>query len=167
MTSLKVRDVMKRGTLTFRSSTTVRDAASRMFEEGEDNAPVLDNEGKIIGILEKKDILSYISDFDGTDGQPSSLDVFDRCYSSQIRTRAVCLAYEKAGSSKISSIMNEEFLSLSPEDDISDAIETMIRFDVERLPVAQNERFIGVAEKEDLLWTYHQWLRHTIESRHG
>jgi len=164
MTPLKVRDIMKTGTVTFRTGTTVREAASRMAEQGVQGAPVLDKRGRIIGIVTEDIILSYIRGMDESIGDEASLLMFDRCYSDQKISKTSCLAYEKAGSAEVGDIMTEEELTLSPEEDIDEAIATMIRFDVNRIPVVQNGRYLGMAEKEDLIWAWHRILRDRMQS---
>lgn len=57
MQSIKVRDYMSPNVMTFKPEDSVIDALRRLIKNGRSGAPVIDNQGRLVGILSELDCL--------------------------------------------------------------------------------------------------------------
>ena len=67
-----------------------------------------------------------------------------------------------AQKTKVKEIMSSSMITISPEVDISEAIEIMNREDVRRLPVIKNKKLVGILTQKDLLKLNKPELHKTI-----
>lgn len=60
--SVSLRDVMTTDVVTIHPDTTMRDAASIMFEKWFRHLPVLDEQGSVVGIVSLRDLVSLLAE---------------------------------------------------------------------------------------------------------
>ena len=126
---MKVVDVMTRNPLTVSPSETVGQADEIMTDNRFRQLPVVQN-GELVGIITDRDIRSFLSG--------SLLTNLE--------------AREKALSTKVSEIMTSEPLTLSPDDDLQEAVELFIEEKIGGMPVVDEaEGLVGIITYVDLL----------------
>ena len=126
---IKVVDAMRREPLTVNPSETVGQADEIMTDNRFRQLPVV-QDGELIGIITDRDIRSFLS---------GSL-------STNLEAR------EKALSTKVSEIMTPEPLTLSPDDDLQEAVELFIEEKIGGIPVVDAvEGLVGIVTCVDLL----------------
>jgi acetoin utilization protein AcuB len=126
---IKVVDAMRREPLTVSPSETVGQADEIMTDNRFRQLPVV-QDGELIGIITDRDIRSFLS---------GSL-------STNLEAR------EKALSTKVSEIMTPEPLTLSPDDDLQEAVELFIEEKIGGIPVVDAvEGLVGIVTCVDLL----------------
>ncbi len=126
---MKVVDVMTQNPLTVTPSETVCQADELMGENRIRQLPVVED-GQLVGIVTDRDIRSYSS---------GSL-------------LATTEAREKALSTKIQEIMTTEPITLSPDDDLVDAVELLIEEKMGGIPVVDEaEGLVGIVTYVDVL----------------
>jgi len=126
---MKVVDVMTKDPLTVTPSETIGQADELMSENRIRQLPVVqDNE--LLGIITDRDIRSYLS-------------------SSLLETPT---AREKALDTKIGEIMTTEPMTLSPDDDLQEAVELFIDEKIGGIPVVDEvEGLMGIVTYLDVL----------------
>jgi CBS domain-containing protein len=130
--SIKVRDYMTRHLVTFRSDTDLFTAINRLLEPRIAGAPVVDSQGHLIGLLSEGDCLRGI----------------------------LSGAYYEAIGGVVSSYMNTEVETISPETDIIEVSEIFLRGRLGRLPVVENGRLIGQISRSDVLRAVKEFAQH-------
>lgn len=126
---IKVVDAMRREPLTVNPSETVGQADEIMTDNRFRQLPVV-QDGELIGIITDRDIRSFLSG--------SLLTNLE--------------AREKALSTKVSEIMTPEPLTLSPDDDLQEAVELFIEEKIGGIPVVDAvEGLVGIVTYVDLL----------------
>ncbi len=157
MSGLQVREVMNRDVVVLGPSSTVSEAASEFAIYGIPGAPVINKNGKLIGLLSEEDILTYVKSKDGTLVVNPSLSIFKECFTGSFQNEEVCKLYNQIGNERVENIMTEEVISVTPNDEAEEALETMVRFNVNRLPVVDNnDVLVGMLEREDLIYQLHR-----------
>jgi CBS domain-containing protein len=64
----------------------------------------------------------------------------------------VCRRYKEVGDVEVGDVMSDEVVTVSDEDTVEKALETMIRFEVNRLPVIDRDgKLVGVIARQDIL----------------
>lgn len=126
---MKVVDVMTKDPLTVTPSETIGQADELMSENRIRQLPVIqDNE--LLGIITDRDIRSYLSN-------------------SLLETPT---AREKALDTKIGEIMTTEPMTLSPDDDLQEAVELLIEEKIGGIPVVDEaEGLMGIVTYVDVL----------------
>ena len=126
---VKVVDVMTRDPLTVSSSETIGQAEEIMTDNRFRQLPVV-QEGELVGIITDRDVRSFLSG--------SLLTNPD--------------AREKALNTKVREIMTTEPLTLSPDDDLQEAVELFIEEKIGGMPVVdETEGLVGIVTYVDLL----------------
>jgi CBS domain-containing protein len=150
-TELKAKDVMTMDPVCVSPSARIRELA-RLFEEHEiSGAPVTDQEGKVIGVVSKTDLIRRCSE--GTDDIPPAY-LFE------------VLAEQGAGEDEASEVipeplvcvqdfMTEDPLMVGPELSAAAVARMMYEKRIHRVIVADDERFpLGVITSMDLLGAF-------------
>ncbi len=127
--SIKVFDVMSRDPLTVSPSDTVGKAEELMYENHYRQLPVVENK-QLIGIVSDRDIRSFLA-------QPSFVEP-------EKRARAL--------RTKVNKIMTAKPLTVSPEDDLREAVELLIEEKIGGIPVVdETEGLVGIVTYVDVL----------------
>ncbi|HWR79573.1 MAG TPA: CBS domain-containing protein [Pseudomonas sp.] len=132
LNSITVRDYMTRHLLTFHAETDLFTAIDRLLEHRVHAAPVVDEHGRLTGLLSADDCLKKI--IDGT-------------------------YYEEVGGT-VGDSMAREVFSISPETDIMRAAEYLVRDGRRSLPVVENDKLIGQVSRHDLLRAVKEFAQH-------
>ncbi len=125
-----VKDRMVKNPFSIKATTSVTDSREMMKQEKIHRLPVIDNNGRLIGIITEKDIL-YASP-----SPASTLDVWE------ITSLLAKL--------EVSKIMTNNPISCSPDTPIEEAARILSDNDIGGLPVTDNDLLIGIITESDL-----------------
>lgn len=130
MRSIKVDDYMTRKLVTFTPATPLFEAMTKMLENRISGAPVVDGDGRLIGVLSEIDFLeamlkgSYHGEVEGT----------------------------------VAQVMTEGAQSIEAGTDIYDVAEILLRDRRRRLPVVSDGRLVGQVSRRDVLRAIKDWI---------
>ncbi|HEV2756551.1 MAG TPA: CBS domain-containing protein [Actinomycetota bacterium] len=150
---LKERRVTKRGTVggtmtrevvTVSPSETIRAAAARLARHGISAAPVVDR-GKLVGIVSEADLVRVAFPPATTGrGGPATMTLLGLV----LRGRATGLPEHAT----VESVMTRHVVTVEPSASLADAVRTMDRLRLKRLPVVDDEgRVAGIISRADLV----------------
>jgi CBS domain-containing protein len=138
---MKVEDVMTRDVRTVRSSTSLKDAAEVMAAERISGLPVVDSDGRVVGVLSEGDILIKER------GPNESRSFFARLFEVPIPELASKLEARTVGEA-----MSAPALTIGPKRSLSQAATTMVDEGVNRLPVVNDDGvLVGIVTRADLV----------------
>jgi CBS domain-containing protein len=133
-----VKDVMTTSVVTVTPTTGFRVLAALMRDRGITGLPVVDVEGRLVGVVSEADLLLR-------EERPLPAGRDDRSWSRR-EERA------KATSTVASGLMSRYVVTVRPEDSIAEAARLMHRHAVQRLPVVDAAgRLFGIVSRGDLL----------------
>jgi predicted transcriptional regulator len=121
--SIKVRDYMTTKLITFRSDVDIFEAIKTLQINRISGAPVVDNNGQIVGILSEGDCLKAIIK-----------DIY----------------YDKAGG-KVSDFMSTDIATIGPQDDIIGVAVEFQKQKRKRFPVLDDGELVGQISQRDVL----------------
>jgi CBS domain-containing protein len=138
-----VRDVMVAPVITVGPSATVQEVAKLLLEKQISAVPVLDNNGKLVGIVSEGDLLHRVEA--GTERH--------RSWWLRVLTESDTLAaeYVKSHSRKVSDVMTRDVITTSPQAPLHEVAALMEKNAVKRLPVLENGQLVGVVSRANLL----------------
>jgi len=146
------KEIMTAAPVTLTEDMTLREATTRMARRKVSGAPVLDSKDRLVGILSEHDILEEAMRKVGSDMECPSMSFLALPYERMVRNEAVCRRYKEVGDVEVGDVMNDEVVTVNAEDTLEKALEIMIRFEVNRLPVVDNDgRLVGIIARQDIL----------------
>jgi CBS domain-containing protein len=145
-----VADVMTRDVATVSPSATLRTAALLLSHKKISGLPVVNDDGVVVGVLSEKDIIGVLQQRGGL-GLPGGL--FDlllepseaRQKDMLARTRRILDEVE------VKSAMTSPAQTIAPNAPTLHAIERMLTARINRLPVVENGRLVGIVTRRDAL----------------
>ena len=146
--STLVRQVMTTDVLTFQPTDTVESAARRLTERRLGGAPVVDDWGKVVGLLEDDDLIvqdtrlhfpTVISVFGAYLELPSALAHFEK-------------DLRKAVGATVADVMDADAPTCREDDTLETVATTLHERNASRLPVVDEDgRLLGVVSRGDLV----------------
>lgn len=144
-----VRDIMVTDVVTLKPDDTVEQAASRLLERGVGGAPVVDDEGRVLGLLSDSDLVVRHSHLH----IPTIFTLFGEVGAgfSRPSLQALDIELRKALGSTVADVMDPYAATCGDEESIEDAATRMAETSASRLPVLREGRLVGVIARGDLV----------------
>lgn len=149
---MKVKDVMTRNVIFFSPEDSIYDIAKKLRENKISGAPVLEQD-KIVGIISEADIMRFLESEEVKLNTflPSPFDVFELPIRMKLNLDKMMKRIKKVGEAKVKNAMTKKVITISPEEDVSKAAKLMREKRINRLPVVDNEKLVGIVTRGDLL----------------
>jgi len=140
---MKARDVMVRAVATTTPETTVEKVAKLMINLRISGVPVLDRNGRLVGIITEGDLLRRTET--GTDRRRSR---WSEWFSANSRLAA---EYVKSHARRVEDIMTREVFSVAELATLGEIAELMEIKRIKRVPVVHDGKIVGIVSRADLL----------------
>lgn len=142
-------DVMNPNVLVVQEDMTVEELARFLVESEISGAPVVDPEGRLVGVVSVTDLARSVADT--TADQPSP-DFFISEWGGTLRRDEVeGLRFGEETEMRVRDIMTPSVYSVHAETPIPEVAETLINSHIHRLLVTSGERVVGIVTSSDLL----------------
>ncbi len=132
MRSLKVKEYMSTRLITFKADTNVVAAMAVLLKEKISGAPVVDDDGNLVGVLSEVDIMQVI----------------------------VQDSYYDEATGIVGDYMHSPAEVVAPDTDIYTLAERFIQEGRRRYPVVSNGRLVGQISRRDVLRAVENMLQH-------
>lgn len=140
---MKARDIMTTDVVTVRPDTPVREVATLLFERRISGVPVVDGDGRVVGIVSEGDLMRRPEA--GTERHPSWwLRLFG--YSDDVAHE-----YVKSHGHTAAEVMTRHVLSVTEEANISQIADVLDSHHIKRVPVVRQDRLVGIVSRADLM----------------
>jgi len=137
---MKVQDIMSRDVVTVSPGTSLKDVAQLLVRHRIAGIPVCDPDGHVVGVVSEADILW--KEARPPEKHPGLLDrVLDAAYGDEERVTAETAA----------DAMTAPALTIAPVATVDEAARLMIERSVNRLPVVEDGRLVGIVARADLV----------------
>jgi CBS domain-containing protein len=140
---MRAHQIMTRSVITVTPQTTIVDAANLMLERHVSGLPVVDTNGKLVGIVSEGD---FIRRSEVGTGRKRG------------RWLRFILGPGKSASDfvhehgrKVSEVMTKSPLTITEDTALADIVEMMERNNVKRLPVVRDDKVVGIVSRANLL----------------
>jgi len=144
---LTAKEIMTKNPITLKKDTPVKQATEILSENNIGGAPVVDDDGNLIGIITESDLIAqdirlhfptYIQLLDGYIYLPGSLRHFEE-------------EFKKAIGAKVGDVMTTDVITVNEDTTLEDMATFMVEYDIGRLPVVSHGEVIGIVTKSDLV----------------
>jgi CBS domain-containing protein len=143
---MTVGDVMTRSVVTVRSWTPLKEVAQILIERRISGLPVVDDDGKLLGVVSEGDFLMKEQGAEAIHHRPLSR-IFGESRTSRSRLA-------KIGALTAGQAMTSPALTIASGRHISEAAALMTARGVNRLPVVDDGRLVGIVTRADLVRAY-------------
>jgi CBS domain-containing protein len=145
---LKARDMMTKDVVTVTPDTEITQAARLLLENHFNGLPVVDDKGRLIGIICQDDLIVQQKRLP----LPSLFTFFDGIIS-LTSNRSLEKEMDKILASKVSQAMTLDPITVDPDTSLEDIATLMVNNNIHTLPVLEGGRLVGIIGKEDILRT--------------
>ncbi len=146
MDELKVREIMTSPVITVRPETTVRELADILAQNKISGVPVVDDQDRMLGMVSEADVIVQDADL--------HFPYYVQFLESVIYLQSVHKfeeRFRKAFGSKVSEIMTEDVISVSPDRTVREVATLMADRKINRVPVTENGRLVGIVTRGDIV----------------
>jgi CBS domain-containing protein len=143
-----VKEIMTQNPITVTSESEVLKAAKILLENRINGVPVVDNTGKLVGILCQSDIIAQQKKLP----VPSLFSFLDG-YISLRSTKTMEKEIRKIAAISVSDAMTPNPVTVEPDSNIETVAALMVDNNFHTLPVVDKGALVGVVGKEDILKT--------------
>lgn len=146
-----VKDVMNPDVVFCKPDDTVREAAKILKENNISGAPVLED-GQLVGIVSEADLLELLVIPEKGDlWLPSPFEVIEVPLRELFSWEETKKMLSDVGSTKVEEMMTKNVHTIDSEASVEEASELMVRRRINRLPVMENDRVVGIVTRGDII----------------
>ena len=145
---LKAKDIMTKDIISVTPDTEVVKAAKILLEKRINGLPVVDDSGKLVGILCQSDLIAQQKSIP----IPSLFTLLDGFMPLTIMKR-IDKEVEKIAAIMVEQAMTPKPVTVDPDADIEDVARLMVDKNYHTIPVLDGGKVVGIVGKEDILKT--------------
>ena len=142
---LKAKDIMTKEVITVKPETTIEELARLLMKRQISGAPVVDDKGKIVGIVTENDLISKNSRLH----IPTILRLFDAYI--PLGTSKMESDIRKMAASTVEDICTKEIITVDEEASVEYIATIMTEKRIHILPVVREGKLVGIIGKKDLI----------------
>ena len=149
---MKVRDIMTVRPIVCQADDTVSEAANLLRKHKISGMPVLDGE-ELAGIISESDLLRLLAVEKDAGGLwlPSPFEVFEVPFRDLLKWERMQSSMEDISKKKVSEVMSKNIHEVGPDDTVEEASAIMTRHRINRLPVVEEGRLVGIVTRGDII----------------
>ena len=160
LSSIRARDIMKRNVFKLEPSSTIEDAVTAFTELHISGAPVVDRNGRLVGMLSAFDIARPENVRQGTDRPARAEYALDRTYSEDDGNDDIYdeILFSKDGYSPevlptgtVEDFMTPEVITIRPTTQLREVCQLMLKEHIHRVPVIEDDKLVGIISTLDVV----------------
>ncbi|WP_306549763.1 CBS domain-containing protein [Desulfobulbus sp.] len=150
---LTAQNIMTSEVITVKENATVRELAALLLTSNISGAPVVDDAGKVIGVVTESDLIFQNKKVH----LPTAFAILDAFVFLE-RPEKMEMELKKIAGSKVGDICSRKLISVGPETELEELATLMAEKKIHTLPVMSEGRLVGVIGKSDIIRTIAQGL---------
>jgi CBS domain-containing protein len=152
---MKVKEVMTKDVDSAKPDDSAEEALTRLFKMQISGLPVIDAQGKLVGMFTEKDILRSIL--------PSYIEKVGR-FVYEENPKSIKNKFKELGNLKVSQLMRKEVITVFEDAAVCEVARIMLTEKVRRIPVLNKEnKVVGIVAREDIIKSYAKEAEWKIE----
>lgn len=142
-----IKDIMTKEVITVKEDDTVKKCANLLITHNLSGLPVIDENGKVKGIVTEGDLIRRASRIKG----PAALEVLGGIFYLETPKKFMDDLVKTMGNTA-KDVMTSNVITVSPEKTIEDAATLLVQKKIKRLPVVDIEgNLIGIVSRKDIM----------------
>lgn len=152
MNTFKASDIMTREVDTITEDTSLHEVAKLLVRHDISGLPVIDSDGVVVGMVTERDLI------DTTRGH-TAVPRLAFWGATEVPTDMLTEAYEASLSLRARDIMTRPVVTLSESASLEDLLDCMAEHRINRVPIVDKGRLVGIVTRDDVLRTIATLLR--------
>jgi CBS domain-containing protein len=140
---MKARDVMVSPVVTVKPSTTIREVAKLFLERQISAVPVVDQQGKLVGIVSEGDLMHRAEI--GTEQHRSWWLLM------LMEGQALAADYIKAHARKVEDVMTRNVVTAAPDTPLNEVARLLEKHAIKRVPIVRDGQLVGIVSRANLV----------------
>src|SRR3974377_2135710 len=140
---MKARDVMTLAVFTVKPTTSIKDVACLFMERRISAVPVVDDLGKIVGIVSEGDLV-HRSEISTERRRPWWLVLM-------AGEESLATEYIKAHAGRVGEIMTRNVITAAPDTPLHEIAEMLEKYGIKRLPIVRDWQLVGIVSRANLV----------------
>lgn len=146
------KDVMSKEVLALKPTASLREAAITLSDEGVGGCPVVDDTGRIVGMLSEVDILEALKTKHKELRMLMPPEIlFGISFVEIVKEREALAAFKEVEGRTVADVMTKKIHAVRSEDKVERAIELMVQHKIHRVPVVDGGKVVGIVTRGDVL----------------
>lgn len=142
---VEVSDIMSKDVITVSPDSSVEEVAKILSDNNMSGLPVVEN-GKLIGMVSESDLIVkdkklHFPDYINVIGGIIYLESYKKFKKE----------FKKFIATKVEDLMSKKIVTIKPDDSIEDAATIMSEENINRLPVVEDEKLVGIITRGDIV----------------
>jgi len=140
---MQARDLMVSPVVTVQPSASVKEVAKLLLEQGISAVPVIDDQGKLVGVVSEGDLLHRPEI--GSERRRSwwLLGLTDE--------ETLAAEYVKAHAHKVADVMTRKVITAAPDASLHELATLMEANAIKRVPIVEDGRLVGIVSRANLV----------------
>ena len=147
---MKVKDVMTHSLVSIAPEAPIRDAIARMISHQVSGMPVLDEAGKLVGVVSESDFLHRAEM--GTEAPRR------RWLELLLGAASGAEEYARSHGRTVADVMSSDVVTADPETPVAEVVRLMEEHGIKRIPVVEDGRVVGLVSRADLMTALGEFL---------
>jgi len=145
---MKAQDIMQREVITVKGDTSVEEIALILTKNRISGLPVVDDNGKLTGIVTEGDLLRK----ELSPRLPDFINILGAIiyYNGVKRYNE---DFKKLAAKKASEMMTTNVIAVAKEAEIQEVAKLMVKHNIKRIPVVEDGKVIGIISRSDIIRT--------------
>ncbi len=148
--NLRVRDIMTRAVVTIRRNDPLHEVTRRMRAFHVSGLPVVDAKGHVVGIVTETDVARVLGEKTGA--SPLGILLHETPLPRDLEDESLLNRYRSTlARVKVRYAMTPDPVTIGPRETVEAAVRLMQSERVNRLPVVEKRRLVGIVARQDVL----------------
>lgn len=149
-----VKEIMKKRVITLKSNDTIKDVVLTFSKHNISGAPVVDDKGKVIGMMSETDIITTLERM-GREVKmvylSPALSMVGLSFKETPSEKRVEEIFKDVSDIKVSDMMKRNVKSVAPNDKLKAVIDIIASGKINRVPVIENGKLVGIVTRGDII----------------
>lgn len=148
---MKVKEIMEPAVITIKNDATYEEAARVLYQNVISGAPVVDDTGKVVGVLSEEDLFRIVYPY-----YKSYYDHPEMYIDFEEREKKMA----EIKNHKVEIFMSKNVIGVDPETPVLQAGALMLARDIMRMPVIKDGQLVGIVNRKAI---YHAVLKNNFK----
>jgi CBS domain-containing protein len=156
---VRVSEIMTREVITVSPETPIHEVARLIFDRNLTGMPVVDGEGKVVGIITEYDLMSRSEHIH----LPTYMNLLGQLGGGN---KQIAGAIEKIQHLEAKDVMTAEVVTVTPYLEVEKAADIFASQHINPLPVVEEGRLVGIVSRADIVKLFKKIIPHAQETAH-
>lgn len=148
---MKVKEIMTKDLITITPDANIPEIVKKMSKNEISGLPVVEG-NKIVGMVTESDIMELLEFHDfGNYMLPIPFDVIEAIMEMRSEIDEIKQDFDNLKSAKAKDVMTKKLITTNPEDHVTKVSQDMMENNINRIPVIENDKLVGIVARSDVL----------------